>query len=488
MSQTTNHVGVLRFWKRGQVIELGNVPPDRMLLDLLRDDLRVCDAKEGCAAGDCGACTVVVGDIVDGDNLNYRAINSCIRPAHAIHGMALWTAADLAQEGVLHPAQAAIVQRHGTQCGFCTPGVVMSLFSLYQLTCAKGEDFHRADVIDALSGNLCRCTGYRSIVDAALSMRDYPKMLENEKEIVDQLMMIRSCEHSILNYEMPTELLTLLKLRANYQEAQLIAGATDVGIWVKQGMRHLSHIIDLHRVRELRAVEVTAGHLCIGAAVPLQEAFNALAEERPRVKAFAARFAGWPVRQSGTLGGNIANGSPIGDSMPLLLALDATVVLKAWRNTKVMSRELPLSEFYLGYKKTAMWPDEVMVCIKIPRPFSNEWLGLYKVSKRQEDDISSVCMIIRLEGDHAQRLDVVRIGLGGVAETPMRAMKTERFLQGKEDAYVIWEEAQVVIMNEFSPISDVRASGEYRQKLLGNLLERAYLERTHQDAVRLEDL
>ena len=487
MSETTNREGVLRFWKRGQIIELNNVPPDRMLLDLLREDLRVCDAKEGCAAGDCGACTVVIADTVDGEHLDFRAINSCIRPAHAIHGMALWTAADLAQEGVLHPAQAAIVQRHGTQCGFCTPGVVMSLFSLYQRTCAQSEELQKSHVIDALSGNLCRCTGYRSIVDAAFSMRDYPKVLENEKEIAHQLMMIRSCAHSVMNYQMPTELSTLLELRAQHQKAQLIAGATDVGIWVKQGMKHLPHIIDVHRVKELRAIEVTANHLCIGAAVSLQEAFDVLAKERPVVKAFAARFAGWPVRQSGTLGGNIANGSPIGDSMPLLLSLDATVVLKAWRNSKVMSRELPLSEFYLGYKKTVMWPDEVLVCIKVPRPSEGEWLGLYKVSKRHEDDISAVCMAIRIEG-HKQGLDVVRIGLGGVAATPVRAMRTECILQGREDKYAVWKEAQVEIANEFEPISDLRASGEYRQIVLGNLLERAYLERTKQGAVRLEDL
>ncbi|BDU56907.1 hypothetical protein LTEGF4_25880 (plasmid) [Limnohabitans sp. TEGF004] len=252
-------------------------------------------------------------------------------------------------------------------------------------------------------------------------------------------------------------------------------------------MKHLPHIIDVHRVKELRAIKVTANHLCIGAAVSLQKAFDVLAKERPVVKAFAARFAGWPVRQSGTLGGNIANGSPIGDSMPLLLSLDATVVLKAWRNSKVMSRELPLSEFYLGYKKTVMWPDEVLVCIKVPRPSEGEWLGLYKVSKRHEDDISAVCMAIRIEG-HKQGLDVVRIGLGGVAATPVRAMRTECILQGREDEYAVWKEAQIEIANEFVPISDLRASGEYRQIVLGNLLERAYLERTKQGAVRLEDL
>lgn len=488
MSQvSTSRDGVLRFWKKGQIVELSDVPPDRMLLDLLREDLRACDAKEGCAAGDCGACTVVVADTSDGVHLNFKALNSCIRPAHAIDGLALWTAADLPSQGALHPVQDAVVKNHGSQCGFCTPGVVMSLFALYQRTCAKNEPIHKAEVVDALSGNLCRCTGYRSIVDAALSLRDFPKVMQDEEGIARQLSGISSAEHASVNYQMPLELQALLKLRAEYPDAQLIAGATDVGIWVKQGQHRLARIIDLHRVRELREVQITASHLCLGAAVSLQDAFGEISKERPKVKAFAARFAGWPVRQSGTLGGNIANASPIGDSMPLLLALDATVVVQAWRNDKLESREVALSEFYVSYKKTVMSADEVLVCIKIPRPRKNEWLGLYKVSKRHEDDISAVCMAIRVESSE-QKLKLVRIGLGGVAATPVRAEKTEQVLQNHEDVTAVWVEAQASIKAEFDPISDLRASGAYRQEVLANLVIRAHRERNCSGAVRLEDL
>lgn len=487
MSLMQNCGNVLRFWKRGKIIEINDVPPDRMLLDVLREDLRICDVKEGCAAGDCGACTVVIADSMDGAKLNYQAINSCIRPAHAVHGMALWTAADLANENELHPAQAALVAKHGTQCGFCTPGIVMSLFALYQRTCAKGKDVSRAQATDALSGNLCRCTGYRSIIDAALSMSRFSMSVEDEKEISDKLTEIAARDAEIMKYEMPTDLLTALKLRTRFPDAQLIAGATDVGIWVKQGMRQLTQIIDLHRVKELRQIEATTHHLCIGAAVSLQEAFDAIAKDRPRVHEFARRFAGWPVRQSGTLGGNVANGSPIGDSMPLLLALDATVVLKAWRDNKVNSRELPLSEFYLGYRKNALAIDEVLAYIKVAHPKTEEWLGLYKVSKRHEDDISAVCMVIRVDMK-GRYLDRVRIGVGGVAPTPVRAISTEVVLHGKEDTHEIWLAAQSSITNEFAPISDLRASGEYRKELLGNLLKRAYLERTNHSDVRLEDL
>lgn len=487
MSPMQNCGNVLRFWKRGKIIELNDVPPDRMLLDVLREDLRICDVKEGCAAGDCGACTVVIAHSTDGVKLNYQAINSCIRPAHAVHGMALLTAADLANENELHPSQAALIAKHGTQCGFCTPGIVMSLFALYQRTCAKGRDVSKAQATDALSGNLCRCTGYRSIIDAALSMSSYSMPVEDEKEISVKLKEIAARDPEIMKYDIPTDLLTALKLRAKFSDAQLIAGATDVGIWVKQGMRQLTQIIDLHRVEELLQIEVTANHLCVGAAVPLQEAFNAIAKDRPKVQEFARRFAGWPVRQSGTLGGNVANGSPIGDSMPLLLALDATVVLKAWRDHKVFSRELPLSEFYLGYRQHALAMDEILVCIKIPHPKNEEWLGLYKVSKRHEDDISAVCMVIRVDMQ-GRYLDRVRIGVGGVAPTPIRAISTEEVFHGKEDTHEIWLAAQSSITNEFAPISDLRASGEYRKELLGNLIKRAYLERTNHSNMRLEDL
>ncbi len=477
----------LRFWHRGQVMNLGNVPPDRTLLDLLREDLRLTATKEGCAAGDCGACTVVVAEAVDGC-LHYRAVNSCIKPAQAIDGMALWTAADLAQrDGTLHPVQQAMVACHGSQCGFCTPGFVMSLFALYQRTVAQGQAVDSHSAHEALSGNLCRCTGYRPIVQAACSLSAEPAQAVNEVPIVAALQQLAATEKTSGNYLRPTTLRALLQARAQHPQAQLIAGATDAGLWITQGLRRMPQIIDLTRVAELRRVEHYPQHIAIGAAVNLQDAFEALAADRPVIAPFGERFAGWPVRQSGTLGGNVANGSPIGDSMPLLIALGAQVVLMAWRKGKIVHRHVPLDQFYTGYRQSLLAPDEVLAWVVVPRPAPGEWLGAYKVSKRQEDDISAVCLAVRLQVD-AGRITAARIGAGGVAATPARAVQTEAVLIGQPWNEATLAVAQQAIVQEFAPLSDLRASANYRRQILGQLLRRAWLESTGHHTVRLEAL
>ena len=477
----------LRFWHRGQVMNPGNVPPDRTLLDLLREDLRLSATKEGCAAGDCGACTVVVAEPVNG-RLQYRAVNSCIKPAHAIDGLALWTAADLARpDGTLHPVQQAMVACHGSQCGFCTPGFVMSLFALYQRTVAQGQAVDKHSAMEALSGNLCRCTGYRPIVQAACSLQADAAQAVNEQPIVAALQKLAATEKTDVNYLRPCTLSALLQARAQHPQAQLIAGATDAGLWITQGLRRMPQIIDLTRVAELRRVEHYPQHIAIGAAVNLQDAFEALAADRPVIAPFGERFAGWPVRQSGTLGGNVANGSPIGDSMPLLIALGAQVVLMAWRKGRAVHRHVPLDRFYTGYRQSLLAPDEVLAWVVVPRPAPGEWLGAYKVSKRQEDDISAVCLAVQLHVDGG-RVKAVRIGAGGVAATPARAVKTEAALIGRPWNEATLQAAQAAMADEFSPLSDLRASADYRRTILGQLLRRAWLESTGQATVRLEDL
>ena len=481
----------LRFWHRGQVMNPGNVPPDRTLLDLLREDLRLTATKEGCAAGDCGACTVVVAEAVGG-RLQYRAVNSCIKPAHAIDGMALWTAADLAQkDGTLHPVQQAMVACHGSQCGFCTPGFVMSLFALYQRTVAQGQSVDTHSAHQALSGNLCRCTGYRPIVQAACQMQGQVAHAVDEQPIVAALASLNGAADQAHNYQRPTDLNGLLQARAQRPQAQLIAGATDAGLWITQGLRRMPQIIDLTRVAELRRVARYPQHIAIGAAVNLQDAFAALAEDRPLIAPFGERFAGWPVRQSGTLGGNVANGSPIGDSMPLLIALGAQVVLMAWRKVRgkaqAVHRHVPLDQFYTGYRQSLLAPDEVLAWIVVPKPAAGEWLGAYKISKRQEDDISAVCLAVQLHIEGG-RISAVRIGAGGVAATPARAVKTEAALIGQVWNEATLQAAQAAITQEFSPLSDLRASADYRRQILGQLLHRAWLESTGHSSVRLEAL
>jgi xanthine dehydrogenase small subunit len=279
----------------------------------------------------------------------------------------------------------------------------------------------------------------------------------------------------------------LLQARARHPQSQLIAGATDAGLWITQGLRRLPQIIDLTRVAELRRVKHYPQHIAIGAAVNLQGAFEALAADRPLIAPFGERFAGWPVRQSGTLGGNVANGSPIGDSMPLLIALGAQVVLMAWRKGKAVHRHVPLDRFYTGYRQSLLAPDEVLAWVVVPRPAPGEWLGAYKVSKRQEDDISAVCLAVQLHIDGG-RVRAVRIGAGGVAATPARAVKAEASLIGQPWNEATLAAAQQAIAQEFSPLSDLRASADYRRQILGQLLQRAWLESTGHPTVRLEAL
>ena len=294
-------------------------------------------------------------------------------------------------------------------------------------------------------------------------------------------------------YQLPRSLAELLQARSAHPRAQLIAGATDAGLWITQGLRAMPQVIDLTRVAQLRRIETYAQHIAIGAAATLQEAFEALAAERPAIAAFAERFAGWPIRQSGTLGGNVANGSPIGDGMPLLIALGAQVILMAWRGGRIVHRHVPLEDLYTGYRQNVMAPDEVLAWIVVPRPQPQQWLGAYKISKRMEDDISAVCLVLQLDlqAQHGQppRIVQARMGAGGVAATPARARQTEAALIGQTWDAATLARAQAALQDEFQPISDLRASSTYRRQVLGALLHRAWLECNGQDTdTRLEAL
>jgi xanthine dehydrogenase small subunit len=464
----------LQFIRRGEIVSLPHVPVSRTLLQVLREDLNGSDTKEGCNEGDCGACTVVLGEAINGQ-INYSAVNSCIRLAHSVAGLALWTAQDLvAPDGSLHPAQQALVQCHASQCGFCTPGFVMSLFALYQNQPAGGQAVSRAQAQDALSGNLCRCTGYRPILDAAQRMSDLPEVQIDEAALLQKMAQITASEAGLtpeLPYLLPTSLADLLAARAAHPQAQIVAGCTDVGLWVNKLHQLFDQVLDLSRVDALRQIEDTPQQLTIGAAVTLREAFAALVADRPQLRTFASRFAGLPVRNAGTLGGNIANGSPIGDSMPLLLALDASVILMSSRG----QREMPLSQFYTGYRKNVLEADEILVWIKVPKATSGETLKVYKISKRFEDDISALCLAINLQVQDGRVVQAL-IGAGGVAATPVRALQTEAALLGQVWTQATVQQAIAVLRAEFVPISDMRASAAYRVQVLGNLLQRFWLE------------
>ena len=477
----------LRFVLGHRPHALPDVAPDRTLLDVLREDLRCTAVKEGCASGDCGACTVAVAEAEEGGRLHWRAINSCIRLAHSVEGMAVFTAEDIAGEGGrLHPAQRAMLECHGSQCGFCTPGFVMSLFALHRQR--DGAAVSRDEALHALSGNLCRCTGYRPILDAAQTMHHWPDVPLDESGLLQQLKLLAqdgrapAADSASNFYATPTTLAELLRLRAAHPQALIAAGTTDVGLWVTKQHRRFGQIIDVTRVTELRRIERGAHSLSIGAAASLTEAFDALAESRPQLKPFFDRFAGLPVRESGTLGGNVANGSPIGDSMPLLIALGATLVLASTRG----ERTLPIEDFYLAYRKTALAPDEVLARIEVPQPTPHEWLRADKISKRFEDDISAVCLAVALQVEDGV-IHSARIGAGGVAAVPARAIQTEAALAGQQCAEGAFDAAASVLEAEFKPLSDMRASSAYRRAVLGNLLRRGW-QQSQPGALALADL
>lgn len=485
----------LQFIRRGQPIALANVPPDRTLLQVLREDLGHTGTKEGCGEGDCGACTVVLGE-ADGDGVTYRAINACICLAHSVDGKALWTSEDLALDpliqpadgtdpgGELHPVQQALVDHHASQCGFCTPGFVMSLFALYQNQVCHGQPVTREQAVQDLSGNLCRCTGYRPILDAAQQMHALPRMQVNETELLQKMELLahdQKAPEADLTYISPTTLDALLAARTAHPQAQLVAGCTDAGLWVTKQHRQFGQVLDVTRVAELRQITEAADHTAIGAAVRLQDAFAALVRRRPQLQTFATRFAGLPVRNAGTLGGNIANGSPIGDSMPLLIALRARVVLASPRG----ERTLALEDLYTGYRQNVLAPDEVLARILVPHPAHNELLRAYKVSKRFDDDISAVCLVLclHLEGGAVR---AASIGAGGVAAVPARARQAEAALTGQP-----WNEAAVqraaqALQTEFTPLSDMRASSAYRRTVLARLVQRFWLESQGHTEVSLE--
>jgi xanthine dehydrogenase small subunit len=478
----------LRFLVNGEPVTVSGVAPQTTLLEYLREHRNLCGTKEGCAEGDCGACTVVLAES-DGARMAWKPINACIRLLPSVAGKAIFTVESLQDPGgPLHPVQQALVDHHGSQCGFCTPGFAMSLFGLYKTA-------HRPSTLateNALSGNLCRCTGYVPIVAAAHAMYDAAPPADwrgcgvaedgSRNASVDEEQLAASIaslhETQTLAYEShgrrwwaPRTIDALADTLLAHPHARIVAGATDVGLWITKHHRDVGDVVYTGDVDELCAIRQTRSHLCIGAAATLTDAFEALDRSWPELQEAWARFASVPIRNSGTLGGNVANGSPIGDSMPALIALGATVALRRGDAT----REIDLADLYLGYQKTALQPSEFVSEVRVPARRDDLVLRAYKVSKRYDQDISAVFACFALHVDRGV-IAAARIGCGGVAPVPKRAIATEAVLTGQP-----WNEATAVaavreIAREFSPIDDMRASAAYRRAVLGNLLRRFHLE------------
>ena len=470
----------IRFFYQGAVREVSDASPTQTVLQHLREELHCTGTKEGCAEGDCGACTVVIGSLENGA-LQMKSVNSCIQLVPTLDGKALFTVEDLQlPDGTLHPVQQAMVECHGSQCGFCTPGFVMSLWGMYLKQ--EGARPTRCQVDDALSGNLCRCTGYRPIIDAAMRMGELPSVPFDREALASQLASLRrdsAATYSVGGqaFHAPRTIDELVHLRAEHPAALLLAGSTDVGLWITKQMRELGDIIYLGHIDALKTIDDSAGMIEIGAGATLEEAYKALCRHYPNeLSEMWQRFASLPIRNAGTLGGNVANGSPIGDSMPWLIAAGTQLVLRGPNGERVM----PLEDFYLGYQQKDLQAGEFVRALRVPMPREGVRLRTYKLAKRFDQDISAVCAAFALTFD-GDLVSEARIAYGGMAATPKRAAAAESALLGQRWTEATVSAAMAAMTQDYQPLSDMRASGEYRMKAAQNLLKRYWFE-TRQDA------
>jgi xanthine dehydrogenase small subunit len=477
----------IRFILNDRDITLDSVGANETLLDFLRIDRRLTGTKEGCAEGDCGACTVLVGRLRNGI-LHYEPVNACIRFLASLDACHVVSIEYLSgPEGRLHPVQQAMVEHHGSQCGFCTPGFVMSLYALWM----QNPDPTDCEIETALQGNLCRCTGYEPIVRAARAATTLGSPAEDaltrEREAVTaRLSALRDGQRVDVSKGrsrciLPASVEDLAAVLLETPEATMVAGATDVGLWVTKFLRDISPVVFLGHLDELRRMDLVDGSIQIGAGVSYTDSRAVLSEAYPHLGEFWDRIAGWQIRNMGTIGGNVANGSPIGDTPPVLIALGATITLR--RGTA--RRTMPIEDFFIAYGKQDRQQGEFLETITVPRPAKGSLHAAYKVSKRRDEDISSVCAAFNLSVD-SDRITSARIAFGGMAATPKRAEHAEAALLGSD-----WSEATIMnaaarLEDDFAPLSDWRASSEYRQQVAKNLFRRFWLEQQGSDApVRL---
>jgi xanthine dehydrogenase small subunit len=467
----------IRFLRRGREVQLGDIAPTLTLLDHLRLNEHAVGTKEGCAEGDCGACTVVLRKRVDG-RLVYQPVNACVLLAGQADGAEVITVEDLADGPVLHPVQQQMAELHGSQCGFCTPGFVMALFALYHEV--RGGALDRDTVNDWIAGNLCRCTGYRPIVDAALaSCRSAPadRFAAQEKDVAAALGALEDDDDVFVGtderfFAAPASIDGLATLYAKHTDAVLVAGATDVGLWVTKKLEVLPKIIWLGRVRGLAEIEDAADSVTYGAMVSHEAAIPSLASIDPDLGELMRRFAGKQIRTVGTIGGNIANGSPIGDTPPALIALGATLTLQKGKK----QRDLALEDFFLAYGKQDRAAGEFVRSVRVPKLEPNERFRCYKISKRFDQDISASMGAVKLTLD-GTRVEAARIAFGGMAETPKRAGGAEAALAGADLANeASWRPALAALERDFKPITDQRASAAYRSGVAVALLHKALVE------------
>ena len=476
------NLGIVKFVLNNEICELNNPDPNQTILNFIRTKLKKTGTKEGCAEGGCGACTVVLGELKKNEII-YKAINACIAFIPTLQGKQLLVVEDLVTEkGDLHPVQEAMVKYHASQCGFCTPGFVMSLFSMY-----KNHNSYNNELIkDSIAGNLCRCTGYRPIIDAAKSLNKIDKsdqFTKNKKNIIKLLKKINLKNISIENkgkkYFSPRTIKELKKVIKKNSNSHFLSGGTDLSLIVTKEKKDINNIINLQAIDELDFIKEKNNNIEVGAATPLIKFEKFILKYYPDFNSVLKRYGSVQIRNVCTIGGNIATASPIGDTLPILLSLNSEIVIETTKNKKI----LPLKNFFLSYRKTKLKKGEFIYSIKIPI-YKNNVFKAYKISKRFDDDISSLCASFNLEIVN-KKIKKAIIAYGGMAEIPKRATNCENFLNNTNLSLDTFEKAKNFLEKDFAPIDDMRATKDYRIEVAKNLLIKFFLEIKSNKLIRL---
>jgi len=472
----------IKFIYKNEIVKIYNPDPNETILNYIRIKLKKTGTKEGCAEGGCGTCTIVLGELKKG-NIIYKAINACIAFVPTLAGKQLVLVEDLVSEdGSLHPVQEAMVNHHGSQCGFCTPGFVMSLFAMY-----KNHSFYEDDVIkDSIAGNLCRCTGYRPIIDAAKSLNKISKFdffKKNHQLFISLLKKIKHENIVISNknkkYFAPRNVNELKKILKQYPNSKLLSGGTDVSLVVTKERKDLDSLIYMNSIDELNYIKKNNNYIEVGATTPLIDFELFIKKYFPDFAQILKRFGSIQIRNVCTIAGNIATASPIGDTLPLLLSLDSQIIIKDKDKTRI----LPLNGFFISYRKTKLKKGQFIHSIRIPLLGKNIFKA-YKISKRIDDDISSVCASFNVELEN-NKIKKIKVAYGGMANIPKRAVNCEKILLNSPLSDNTINKAKKSLEKDFKPITDVRASQKYRMEIAKNLLEKCFQEIKQKKLIRI---
>ncbi len=472
----------IKFVWENKIFSINNPDPNETILNYIRLKLKKTGTKEGCAEGGCGACTIVLGELKN-NKIIYKAINSCISFLPSLEGKQLIIVEDLVEEnGDLHVVQNAMIKHHGSQCGFCTPGFVMSLFAMYK----NFNSYDKEKIQDSISGNLCRCTGYRPIIDAAKSLNNVNKIdkfYKNNKNTLKLLKKINLENIYLTNrnkkYFSPKNIKELGKIISYNPKAIFLSGGTDLSLKVTKERKEINNIISLNSIKELKFIKEKNGSIQIGAGITLIEFEQFIKKYYPDFNSILKRYGSVQIRNVGTIAGNIATASPIGDTLPLLLSLDAKVILQK----KLKQTVLPLNKFFISYRKTKLKKGQFIHSIIIPI-FKKNIFKAYKISKRIDDDISSVCASFNLEIIN-KKIKNIKIAYGGMAPIPKRAINCEKTLINSSLSEESFNKAKKYLEKDFTPINDMRASKDYRMEVAKNLLMKCFIEIKNHKLIRL---